>query len=910
MHAKPIRRKPAPRCDASGKPATRLGASGKPAPRCDASGEPATRPGVLSKPAADRISADRISADRISADRISADGAAADRLTEGGVARDRLEGNPQRAAKLRANRRRAAARQAATALPADRLPANRLPANRQALARQSAAPPERAARNDKTLATGRGSTGAVQTGTVATTGDKGEALRLVYDKTAAETAQALEAFLSTAKKNGLKQEALLRRAADFAENAHRGQFRRDGAPYITHPLAVAGILADMQADTESLVTGLLHDTVEDTPVSLEEVRKKFGEEVAFLVDGVTKISRIHFQNVQRKQSENIRKMIAAMGKDVRVILVKLADRLHNMRTLAFLPEEKQLFIADETLEIYAPLASRLGMNRLKAELEDLSFRRSRPEACLRLEKKMRESGAERVRYAKEVVRLLKKELSPSLKKGFEIQGRAKNLYSIYCKMRDNDLDFEQIHDISAFRVCVEKKPECYKVLGLIHAFWKPVPGRFKDFIAMPKANSYQSLHTAVIGPKGRPIEVQIRTKEMHLIAERGVAAHWIYKSGKKSDKAQKAALKPKTLEKFNYLQDLANQQAGEGESGEFLDNIKRELFESEVYVFTPAGDIKEFPKGAGPVDFAYAIHTDIGASLRGAKVNGRQVPLKYKLQSGDTVEVITSKTGRPSKDWLNMCVTSRARSKIQAFVKAEERKKALQIGEKIWEKSRQKFKTSEKRVFEHPRFQGFMKDKGFNKKEDLLTALGFGRLSADHIFRELNKNTEKTLSPVFEKQKKSAQKTSRSAILVDGDDQIMISFAKCCRPVSGDPISAYVSRSKGVSIHRSGCASLSIIPADRFVDVKWKKSAETEEKNLYEVSLQVLCGDSPGALNNMSEAFTVMGLNITGVQILRRSDQKALAVFTTDVRDLRQLRELTGRLHAVENVISVKRKSG
>ena len=843
VHAKTVRRKPISGKPASGKSAAGRGPGGKAA---------------KGKPQAARPLADRISEARPATPRIAEARPAADRI---------LEARPV----------------------ADRLPRKGSPASRQAFV--AVAVPGKRARHDKS----RGESA------------KGKAPRLVYDKTAPEACRAaLEAFLAKTKKNGLKPEALLRRAAAFAENAHRGQFRRDGAPYITHPLAVAGILADMQADKESLVTGLLHDVVEDTPVSLEEIRKKFGEEIAFLVDGVTKISRIQFQNIQHKQSENIRKMIAAMGKDVRVILVKLADRLHNMRTIAFLPEEKQLFIADETLEIYAPLASRLGMNRLKAELEDLSFQRSKPEACLRLEKKMQESDAERARYAKEVVRLLKKELSPSLKKGFEIQGRAKNLYSIYCKMRDNDLDFEQIHDISAFRVCVEKHSECYKVLGLIHAFWKPVPGRFKDFIAMPKANSYQSLHTAVIGPKGRPIEVQIRTKEMHLIAERGVAAHWIYKSGKEA--RRKTALKPKTLEKFNYLQDLVNQQSGEGEAGEFLDNIKRELFESEVYVFTPAGDIKEFPKGAGPVDFAYAIHTDIGASLRGAKVNGRQVPLKYKLQSGDTVEVITSKTGRPSKDWLNMCVTSRARSKIQAFVKAEERKKALQIGEKIWEKSRQKFKTSEKRVLEHPRFPVFMKDNGFNKKEDLLAALGFGRLSADHIFRELNKNMKKTLFPVFEKQKKSAQKSSRSAILVEGDDQILISFAKCCRPVSGDPISAYVSRSKGVSVHRSGCASLSVVPADRFVDVQWKKSDETEKKSLYEVSLQVLCNDNPGALNNMSEAFTVMGLNITGVQIFRRSDQKALAVFTTDVRDLRQLRELTGRLHAVENVISVKRK--
>ena len=714
----------------------------------------------------------------------------------------------------------------------------------------------------------------------------------------------LDRFISGIKSHGLTLDwDQIRKAYHYSEKAHKGQLRKDGAPYITHPLSVAEILIDLQMDQDSIITGLLHDVVEDTDVSLEDIKKEFGPQVAFLVDGVTKISLMKFRNIQHRQSENIRKMIIAMGKDVRVILVKLADRLHNMRTLSYMSSDKQLLISDETLEIYAPLASRLGMNELKTELEDLSFKYSNPESYSHLKKKMRDTKEKREEYTKEVIQLLEKELGKSLK-DFEIQGRCKNFYSIYRKMTNNNLNFEQIHDVLAFRVCVNELHECYEVLGLIHALWKPVPGRFKDFIAMPKINNYQSLHTTVIGPRGLQIEVQIRTKEMHLTAERGIAAHWIYKS-KERDKVIQ------NLQKFNWLKDLAAWHQQTRDSGEFLDNIKRDLFESEIYVFTPQGDIKEFPKGATPIDFAYAIHTDVGTHIRGAKVNGRQVPLKFKLHSGDTVEILTSKASHPTKDWLKMCVTSRARSKIQVFIKAEERKKALQIGQRVLEKNCQKFKMSEKKIFSHPAYPLFMKENGFNKKEDLLIALGFGRLTAATLFNELNKRTEKQEEAnVFEKQpvveKKATKKTSQSAILVEGADQIMVSFAKCCYPVSGDDIRGYVSWKKGIVIHRSQCTALLEISPDRFIDVKWKAP---DQHNVYEVSLEVICSDSPGTLNHMSEAFTFLGLNIMDIRVNRTNDQKAFASFITKVKDISQLQQLTGRLRSIENVISVKRKT-
>ncbi len=692
------------------------------------------------------------------------------------------------------------------------------------------------------------------------------------------------------------------KAYEYSKKAHDGQKRRSGEPYIIHPLNVADILADLEMDQESVITALLHDVVEDTSASLKDIEKEFGPTVAFLLDGVTKISRMKFRNIYHKQSENIRKMIVAMGRDVRVILVKLADRLHNLRTLQHMPEDRQTAIANETLEIYTPLASRLGMNEMKVEMEDLSFKFSQPESYAGLERKMRELNTDRNAYQKKVVGLLEKELKANGVWNCEVEGRYKNLYSIHQKMIYQDIPFEEIHDIAAFRICVEEIHECYESLGLTHALWKPVPGRFKDFIAMPKRNNYQSLHTTVLGPEGRQIEIQIRTHDMHLMAERGVAAHWIYKL-----KNQKAQIKGDSLSKFNWLKDLLAWHQHSDDSEEFLENVKMDLFESEIYVFTPEGEIKEFPKGATPIDFAYAIHTQLGEKTIGAKVNGRQTPLSHELKSGDTVEIVTSKKPKPSKDWLKMCVTSKARSKIKSFFKAEERKKSMEIGEKLFEKGCYRLKISEKELWSHPQIFEFMKSRGLNKKEELFIDLGFGKIEfkqiADYVFKRQQEDLLDQADPLSLPPEKDF---SGSPLAIEGADHVMVHFAKCCYPVAGDHVKAYVSKKKGIVIHRNICKALDQISSDRFIDVSWK--SDQSLNNDYTMSLSTVCLDKPGTLSKLSEAFNFFGLNITNLKVNRTNALKVFIVFDTKVKGLRQASQLMARLSQIDNVLSVKRK--
>ena len=694
------------------------------------------------------------------------------------------------------------------------------------------------------------------------------------------------------------------KAHEFAKKAHEGQKRRSGEPYITHPLAVAIILADLGMDQESLVTALLHDVVEDTSVSLEKIKKEFGQTIAFLLDGVTKISRMKFRSASHKQSENIRKMIVAMGRDVRVILIKLADRLHNLQTLQYMPEDRQIAIAKETLEVYTPLASRLGMNEMKVEMEDLSFKFAHPESFAGLEEKMKKFNKDKNDYTKKIAGLLKKELKANRIWNCEVKGRYKNLYSIYQKMIFQSAPFEEIHDIAAFRICVEEIHECYEALGLAHSLWKPVPGRFKDFIAMPKRNNYQSLHTTVLGPEGRQIEIQIRTHDMHLMAERGVASHWIYKL-----KDQKIEIKGKSLSKFNWLKDLLAWHQNSDDSEEFLENVKMDLFESEIYVFTPEGEIKEFPKGATPVDFAYAIHTQLGEKAAGAKINGHQAPLDYKLKSGDTVEIIASKKPKPSKDWLKICATSKARSKIKAFFKTEERKKSMEIGEKMFEKGCHRFKISEKNLLSHPQFSEFMKSKGLNKKEDLFVDLGFGKIVFKQILERLAKNKGKGDSPLQANIRPSAleKESSSSPLEIEGADNIMVHFAKCCYPVAGDHVKAYVSRKKGIVVHRNICKALDQVSSDRFIEVNWK--SDQSQNNDYIVSLSAICADKPGTLSKISEAFNFFDLNITNIKAHRASSLKVCVALDTKVKGLRQISQLISRLSQIDNVLSVKRKT-
>ncbi|MCK6599330.1 MAG: bifunctional (p)ppGpp synthetase/guanosine-3',5'-bis(diphosphate) 3'-pyrophosphohydrolase, partial [Bdellovibrionaceae bacterium] len=512
--------------------------------------------------------------------------------------------------------------------------------------------------------------------------------------------------------------SIIEKAYRFSEKAHEGQFRRSGEPYISHPLSVAGILADLRLDLDSIVTGLLHDTVEDTNVTLEDVKKEFGETVAVLVDGVTKISQIKFKNSIEKQGENVRKMIIAMGKDVRVVLVKLADRLHNMRTLNHMPYEKQAKIALETLEIYTPLAGRMGINTVKIELEDLCFRYYRPDMYYELIQRVKKTESETNRYIDDVKKLILKALEKTAVKP-QIYGRSKHLWSIYKKMQSRNIDYDQVYDVLAFRVIVQNISECYEVLGHIHALWKPIPGRFKDFIAMPKTNNYQSLHTTVIGPGGERIEIQIRTEEMHLIAERGIAAHWKYK--------ERGKINDESLNQSNWMRDLVAWHQTVRNPEEFLDTVKTEMFDSEIYVFTPNGDVKEFPEGATPIDFAYAVHTDLGNQCVGARINGKMVPLKYKLNNGDTVEIMTSKTQTPSKDWLKFCVTSKAQSKIRVFVKEEQRKRSWLLGKELIEKEFRKFGFAAVRFLKGEEFDKVLKEGGVHSLDELYIKVGYGK---------------------------------------------------------------------------------------------------------------------------------------------------------------------------------------
>lgn len=703
---------------------------------------------------------------------------------------------------------------------------------------------------------------------------------------------------------------VIRKAYEFSEKAHEGQIRRSGEPYISHPLGVAGILADLRLDLDSIATGLLHDTVEDTHATIADIKSQFGETIAHLVDGVTKISKMNFKTSTERQGENIRKMIIAMGKDVRVILVKLCDRLHNMRTLHHMPYEKQSRIAQETLEIYSPLASRLGISSLKTELEDCSFRFYRPDMFYQLSQKVNLLEKDQVKYIDEVKRMINKEMSEAGFREFQVLGRSKHLWSIYRKMTNRNIDFEQVNDVLAFRVIVDTVPQCYEVLGHMHALWKPIPGRFKDFIAMPKTNSYQSLHTTVIGPGGERIEIQIRTREMDVIAERGIAAHWKYKERGKVDDA--------TAQKFDWLKDLLDWQKTVNDSEEFLDTVKTDLFESEIYVFTPKGDVKEFPDGATPIDFAYAVHTDVGNRIVGARINGKMVPLKYQLKNGDTVEVMTSNTQVPSKDWLKICVSNKAKSKIRAFVKEEQRRRSLTIGKELVEREFRKFGANAIKYMKGDLWDKFLKDFGMHSEEEFLVKAGYGkieprvaveRLAPDLAMSPQKAKLESEESPSFlQKVFKSAQAKRKSASLisVSGMDDILVHYAKCCNPIPGDVITGFISRGRGITVHRTDCRKAFEFDQDRKVDVAWNAGAESSERV---VKIQVFSQDMPGLLKLMSEAFATQGMNIQNANIRTNRDKKAIATFDVSVKNTKQLTQVILELQKIKGVLGVSRVS-
>lgn len=692
----------------------------------------------------------------------------------------------------------------------------------------------------------------------------------------------------------------IRRAYDFSEKAHSGQIRRSGEPYISHPLGVAGILADLRLDLPSIATGLLHDTVEDTSVTLTDIETNFGGDIAQLVDGVTKISQISFKHTHEKQGENIRKMIIAMGKDIRVVLVKLADRLHNMRTLTHMPYEKQAVIAQETLDIYAPLANRLGISSMKIELEDLSLRYLKPEAYYQLAQKVAKKRKEREKYIDEVKRLLIGEMAKNKVK-CDIDGRPKHLYSIYRKMESRGIDYEQVYDVLAFRIIVDSVAQCYEVLGVVHSLWKPIPGRFKDFIAMPKANNYQSLHTTCIGPGGERVEVQIRTAEMHLIAERGIAAHWKYKEKREID-----AMAEK---KIQWLREMVSWHQQTRDADEFLESIKGDLFESEIYVFTPKGEVKPLPEGATPLDFAYSIHTDVGNRTVGAKVNGRMVPLKHRLRSGDTIEIMTSANQHPTKDWLKLCVTSRAQSKIRAFVRAEENKRSVAVGQDLLEKEFRKYNLSITKVAKTDEFLKYLKQYKYTTPEELYSQVGYGKVTAQQLVQALVPDAKpmpveepKTFIGKVFKAATERKKKSGSVIKVNGMSDILVRYGKCCNPIPGDPIVGFISRGRGITVHNAACPKAFDVDKDRQVEVEW-----TGDETPRMVRIRVVSQNILGILNSMTEVFRTQGIDIQNAQVRATKDNTAISLFDVNIRNTTQLTRVIQEMQKLKGIIGVER---
>ena len=698
----------------------------------------------------------------------------------------------------------------------------------------------------------------------------------------------------------------IQRAYLFAHKAHTGQRRKSGHPYISHPIGVSQILADLELDLSTIMVGLLHDTVEDTSATMEDIKNLFGSTVAELVDGVTKITQLNFKNTHEKQGENIRKMIVAMGKDVRVILVKIADRLHNMRTLDHMEPEKQIWIGQETLDIYAPLASRLGMSSVKVELEDLGFKYTQPSHYYDLVERVAKKKVEREVYIEETKKVLSFEIGQHFRGNFEIQGRPKHFYSIYKKMKDSNLIYEQVHDLLAFRVIVDTVSQCYEILGHIHSLWKPVPGRFKDHIAIPKTNNYQSLHTTVFAPGAERVEIQIRTQDMHLVAEKGVAAHWLYKEDVK--------VHMKVKEQMEWLQDLISLHQQSSTSGEFLENIKTDLFGSHIYVFTPNGEVREFKRGATPIDFAYSVHTDVGHSCSAARINGKIVPLKTQMRSGDTVEILTVKNRTPSKDWLKYCVTSKAKSKIRAFVQEAEGKKAYEMGADLTEKQLKKYGLSSTKELTDSKIahREEFKKLGVHCKKDLFVKVGYGKVLPKDVVGILQPKAQVGEKPAQDFRSasvpSSVEKKSKSSsiIRVDGMDHILVRFAKCCGPIPGDPIKGFISRGRGITIHKSDCDRIFAIDPDREVDVEWTVQSIPEGVQRI-VSLRVLAEDIPGLLRRMGETFSNLSINVFNAEIRTTKDRKAICVFDVAVRDTAQLTKAIQSLSQIQGILSVTR---
>jgi GTP pyrophosphokinase len=690
---------------------------------------------------------------------------------------------------------------------------------------------------------------------------------------------------------------LVQRAYVYSAKVHHGQTRLSGEPYLIHPLGVAKILADLNLDEYTVSTGLLHDTVEDTYATLDEIEKIFGHEVAFLVDGVTKISKIASISHEERQAENFRKMILAMSKDIRVILVKMADRVHNMRTLQYVPADKQKKIAHQTLEIYAPLANRLGLYEIKSELEDLGLSYTHPEVYQDIESNLVVTAEQRVKYVAEVIGIIEEKLQEFGIKAL-VQGRPKHIYSIYNKMIDQNLNFTEIYDITAFRIIVLSRQECYEVLGMIHSIWKPVPGRFKDYISMPKTNMYQSLHTTVIGPYGQRIEIQIRTEDMDRIAKQGIAAHWRYKEGR--------YIQQKDDHRFAWLQQVMETQSELKDSRDFLETFRVDVFPDEVYVFTPAGEVVQLPKGATPVDFAYRIHTSIGNKCIGAKANGTIVPLRYELKTGDVVEILTQANHMPSRDWLKFVKTTRARNKIHQCVKSQERERSLTLGRDICERELRKHKLG---IASLHKGADLFASAGRDIKtlDDLFAAVGQGRVSVKQLInrilpKELSDDKKQDKEYGASVDKKATDKAGRG-ISINGIDDLMVRYGKCCNPVHGDDIRGFITRGRGVTVHTVECPFLQSSDPDRILDAQWDVSS----KHLASVPVEVICDDVKGILADITAAFSSTGVNIINARIRTTPDKKAINIFEVEIGSLKQLDEVMTTIRQVKGVIKVTR---
>ena len=690
----------------------------------------------------------------------------------------------------------------------------------------------------------------------------------------------------------------IQKAYDFSAEVHRGQRRLSGEPYLTHPVQVAGIIADMRLDVPSIATGLLHDTVEDTLATLEQIEETFGAEIATLVDGVTKIGQINFTSREEKQAENFRKMLLAMARDIRVILIKLADRTHNMRTLGHLPPERQVEIAQETLDIYAPLAHRLGIYWIKSELEDNALRFLHPEVYYQLKRSVAKRKAERERYIKEVIGVLEKKLGEAGLEA-EVSGRPKHFYSIYQKMQAQNLLYDQIYDLVAFRVVVDSLGECYEALGSAHANWKPVPGRFKDYIALPKANGYQSLHTTVIGPYGERIEIQIRTREMHRIAEYGVAAHWRYKR-------QDGAVDDS--QRFAWLRQLLEWQQQLQDPQEFLRSVKEDLFTDEVFVFTPKGDLLNFPVGSTVIDFAYRIHSEVGHHCTGARVNGKIVPLRYQLQSGDTVEIVTTASQTPSKDWLKLVKSSRAKARIRAYVKAQQSARSIAIGREILDRDFTRHHLDPARLRKDGTLERVARELSQRDQETLLAGIGYGKITTQSVLarilppEELERRREKGEGRL-QRLLRLVGRQAKSGVQVSGVEDMLVRFGKCCSPLPGERVTGFITRGRGVTVHALECPKVLESDPERRIDVQWTNGQGTPRP----VKVEVTCVDRPGLLAAMSKAISAAGINITHAQVQSVGDRKAQNTFELMVENLDELNGVMRSLGRVRGVMKVAR---